>query len=834
MAFTTDIKKSNINENWLFELEYYNGDTGGDGGGGFGQIFLSNGTTPLLVNGAIDNSQTVLILDTNTMLQIGDFIKIDSEIMEITAVIVSESSAVRIEVKRGMLGTTIATHSDNSTIFWNNYLGLAFSDYVYNERLYKGVILNKPTIRESINLFKSTSKRSNISIKIPDYIHKGLPISQELNKTHQYINRTCSIYSVINNSARVKIGSFRISAISTDGKSINISMATFQPWDGLKIPNVKTTTTGRYFPIVYGDFTGATSDHDNPAYIETMPNTVWPLEVDNSTFYFYCPIAYDLGSTATKLRYYEEGFNKFTPLEVKYDAEAYEGGYALKANTNLRRHYKFKAVGTIERTLVNPENATDGTSDQGSSDSFAHLNWGTVGTDTSQTGTITLNKDTSFEIPAFDDPPDKTSTSNNHGLTLEVVWQVINFYAITSGNDFESNLVKAIDLSVPGSETTLTNGAYLGADISDAQSAPGTTTTLRTSTKDMATLYSTSGGFPDGMILRFKREAKATDGSNTTTIHHDTDANRLKVYDFRFKATFMVDKFNTIQDGVQRIQNLKHLYSHSDGMQMQITGLSGTADDIQKAHLDLLNRFCDLDVASSPTANIDGYQSTSLQRNDWYIRWWCHKPKDLGKTLEQMQFEGCFIFRYKYDGEPQYIHIANSPSSILTLSKNDINNINLSISDPNEIVTKMNINYDIHPALKTYQFNVSSENSTTVSKYNIQSKENVRNIDLDMLVSSIGDANPVGENRNDNFISYQNSLFGDIYLNITLDIVNPSKWVDSSLNPIEVGDIIDFDNTNMFPETPMGFNSASWSGLNFVITEMKRAVGKLSIKARSV
>ena len=146
----------------------------------------------------------------------------------------------------------------------------------------------------------------------------------------------------------------------------------------------------------------------------------------------------------------------------------------------------------------------------------------------------------------------------------------------------------------------------------------------------------------------------------------------------------------------------------------------------------------------------------------------------------------------------------------------------------------MNVNYDIHPALKTYQFNVSSENSTTVSKYNIQSKENVRNIDLDMLVSSIGDANPVGENRNDNFISYQNSLFGDIYLNITLDIVNPSKWVDSSLNPIEVGDIIDFDNTNMFPETPMGFNSASWSGLNFVITEMKRAVGKLSIKARSV
>ena len=51
---------------------------------------------------------------------------------------------------------------------------------------------------------------------------------------------------------------------------------------------------------------------------------------------------------------------------------------------------------------------------------------------------------------------------------------------------------------------------------------------------------------------------------------------------------------------------------------------------------------------------------------------------------------------------------------------------------------------------------------------------------------------------------------------------------------LEVGDIIDFDNSNMFPETPMGFNNASWTSLNFVILEMKRAVGKVSVKARSV
>ena len=103
-----------------------------------------------------------------------------------------------------------------------------------------------------------------------------------------------------------------------------------------------------------------------------------------------------------------------------------------------------------------------------------------------------------------------------------------------------------------------------------------------------------------------------------------------------------------------------------------------------------------------------------------------------------------------------------------------------------------------------------------------------------MLVAQIGDSNPVGEDKNDNFLAYQNALFGDIFLNVEFDIVNPSKWVDSSLNPLEVGDIIDFDNSNMFPETPMGFNNASWTSLNFVILEMKRAVGKVSVKARSV
>ena len=82
-------------------------------------------------------------------------------------------------------------------------------------------------------------------------------------------------------------------------------------------------------------------------------------------------------------------------------------------------------------------------------------------------------------------------------------------------------------------------------------------------------------------------------------------------------------------------------------------------------------------------------------------------------------------------------------------------------------------------------------------------------------------------------------IFGDIKLIISCDIINPAKWVTANdtsnpLNPLEVGSIIDFDNTNMFPKSPMGYNSSSWSGIKFMITSMTRKLGLISIKAREI
>ena len=48
-------------------------------------------------------------------------------------------------------------------------LYLSFKDIIDSNNFYYGVILNKPSIRESINLTNSTSTTSSISVTIPDF-----------------------------------------------------------------------------------------------------------------------------------------------------------------------------------------------------------------------------------------------------------------------------------------------------------------------------------------------------------------------------------------------------------------------------------------------------------------------------------------------------------------------------------------------------------------------------------------------------------------------------------------------------------------------------------------
>ena len=93
----------------------------------------------------------------------------------------------------------------------SGFLYLAFADVLYSSNYYRGVILNRPTISETISLTNSTASTSGISITIPDFDYNGNPVSKEIfGGTNEYINRECTIHSKINDDTPVKIGSFRV------------------------------------------------------------------------------------------------------------------------------------------------------------------------------------------------------------------------------------------------------------------------------------------------------------------------------------------------------------------------------------------------------------------------------------------------------------------------------------------------------------------------------------------------------------------------------------------------------------------------------------------------
>ena len=136
----------------------------------------------------------------------------------------------------------------------------------------------------------------------------------------------------------------------------------------------------------------------------------------------------------------------------------------------------------------------------------------------------------------------------------------------------------------------------------------------------------------------------------------------------------------------------------------------------------------------------------------------------------------------------------------------------------------MEINYEKHPAENRYLSSVTSSNSTARTNWNIQAKENIKEANLDM---NVGTPNTSGQtDGNADFYSYYDNIFGDIKKIISCDIVNSAKGYS-----LETGDIVQFSNTaGEMPVEPFGDNWADF----YMITDLNRSLGKVSITAREV
>ena len=221
----------------------------------------------------------------------------------------------------------------------SGFLYIAFADVIYSSNYYRGVILNRPTISESINLSKSTASTSGLSITIPDFDYNGEPISKELWGTNSYLNRVVTVHCQINEDTPNQIGAFRVSSISNNGKQISIKMISHRAWDNISIPNVKTPL-GNVFPISYGDYTANTSTVSSPGFCESKNLYPAPIEnVENDNY-----VALNVkNSSAGKLHFYDKSADIFVPLDdVNNSSVPLGDGFVNTTDIDLHRGYRFR------------------------------------------------------------------------------------------------------------------------------------------------------------------------------------------------------------------------------------------------------------------------------------------------------------------------------------------------------------------------------------------------------------------------------------------------------------------------------------------------------------
>ena len=706
---------------------------------------------------------------------------------------------------------------------YKGFLPLAYRDTKVDNVFYHGVVKSSASIRNSIDVSKSTEKIGNLSLSIINSKYQGSDLSKELFLgSNNYYNRTIKVYSQLNEmndiSECLQLYHGRLTTISHNDSDIKLSIVQKSPWDNITIPNVKSER-GNFFPIAYGNFVKNTSTYASTAYVGTLKRQVFPVKVDSISYYYNCLLHKDIGSTDTMLHYYEESMDAFLPLEDSHNAFALGDGYALKTSWKLKRHIKFKPLGVIARSLgTNFTNIIDGDVNHALSDGQASIDMAKASDGVS----TNIHKDNLFTLPLLSDFPDIISGSDNHGLKVEVTWNMTGVSGSTTNTGgLDVNSITIYDQSryatgtLPNSASDgtqfATNGTFSGS-LTSGTSVTISEVTSATTGSVTANSYHTYP-WDNGMSIRFKRVVtSATDGSGGTS---STIAGTLNIADVRLTGTFR------IHDYASRVNEIKELYCGADGLTASWD--NGAITLGHEAHRDLLIRY-----AGMPTIEPENWSVLENDRTSWTIKYWLHDEKDLKKILEKLQYEFGVIASISPSGVLKYkwIHGTGTNNAfqasdvVATLNKSDISNTEIKTTSLKDVVTKAIINYRKHPAKDSYINKVTALNADPRSKYNIKSKENIATINLDALY--LTPATTPATNKQADFYSYYSQVNSDVKKIVDCEIVNIQKGY-----LLETGDIIKFDDMVVEP-----FGS-DWSNY-YMIVSISRSAGKIKITAREV
>jgi len=734
---------------------------------------------------------------------------------------------------------------------------------------YHGVVQKSPTIRNSMDLATSTAKSGNVTLSLNNIQYKGDDLSAELFSTsgRNYINRIVKIYSCMPGATALsdclQVANLRLTDMSHSDDTIIMRLVEARPWDFLTVPNEKTTELLIDVPVSYGQFNGnSVTDFETPLFTTELANkTLRPLPYNKTADSLALYVnGVDLDSGA-QLAQYEKGIDIFAPFEDADFATILTDGAEHSTTDPLeRRSFKTRpdTYEAITGALSDPEKAIN------TNDADYAYKTVTIVEENSTTNVIedfkvksvsgersiypTTVKDasgqtvTATEEFGIGEPELNVSYGGNlfpydviivgtehmnitgvagNTLTVERGFNGTEDVVHVNGIDiYQDNTVTVLGFKY---EIVWTSSVGAGTNVSFRMETDGGDWTSATFTGDFgpvtAYLNLTNATEKVKLILSMQSDGGGGLGSLSAT---------FRLYDV-FIQTKRIS--SEVEDEV---------YTGSVGLTK--SGSWNSAGDYNnttavkyghEAHRDILIRYAGLDgtvipynwnntTPASGSLDIDDLRANASQT--WDIRWWALKAVSVQKALEQMQKEFGFIFKWRADGTASYWaikddYVDGTEAAILT--EKDVRNLKVSNSPFSELLTKMTINYEKHPAESRYISSVSSANATARNNWNIQTEENIEEVNLDMNVST--PATDQSGDPNDDYYSYYDNIFGDIKVIVECDIINPKYY------NLETGDNIRFNYSLVDP-----FGKSWTTPLWFMITDLTRSVGVMKIKCREV
>lgn len=595
----------------------------------------------------------------------------------------------------------------------SGFKSFSFFDQTVNSVAYSGIILNTPSIRESINIFRSTFSVSNLSLELQD----DSDLRQDfLFGSNYYLNGDVKIFScleagtVANFNDVPQIYQGRLEAVSHDDSTVTLNIVAKRPYDNVTVPKVYSAENV-VAPLVYGDYSGHDSIKTNgtPNNWRAIPFT----KFDSAGMSF---ISGTIAETSQEVATYIPNYDMF----IKYHGGDYDNATAgnvkvFKIPVSGKHIYQVAPVSnsaittSSEITAANLSNTYD-------------LNDSTEGTLTFPIGTVTAATYSYKERYVFDS-------------ALEIGQEARINYDVTGYNNVSEINVQLILLDADGANAGTGVEGVIAGNASDR----------------LSKVVATADAVSVDVLVKFEYGAGASPNAVV-------EIKEVFAYITKFK------------------EDVEFIYSAADGETQGYKGSSTRVSKIHEAHRSFVHNILGVDTDGGGSDDPDGWSALDTSRASWTCRYNLLNPMSAKKFLDKIQFEGGFVSTFSASGDVKYIYVKDSYSSANhTLDKNDLTNIRYLHTPLSSLITDILVNYDPHPAKKNhYRSQTTASESTIRSNYNIATAQ-VVNYNLDALVGGIGsDLTPSSANAG--FIDYYGNLRSSPRVIINAGIVNPTLF----------------------------------------------------------